>query len=139
MFPWFWFFAPQIHFPWSGSVAQRIAPDTDWFFTGIAPGAGDAQIERRAFAVATYGKQLGLITEVLLDLAQQVAPTSLKARESVARLAAIRAEIDNLKDAEYDRLAEALVEQLRELQRSSGERAKALEARLRPLLAPPAH
>jgi hypothetical protein len=139
MFPWFWFFAPQIHFPWSGSVAQRIAPETDWFFTGIAPGAGDAQIERRAFAVATYGKQLGLITEVLLDLAQQVAPTSPKARESVARLAAIRAEIDNLKDAEYDRLAEALVEQLRQLQRSGGDRAKALEARLRPLLAPPAH
>jgi hypothetical protein len=139
MFPWFWFFAPQIHFPWSGSVAQQIAPETDWFFTGIAPGAGDAQIERRAFAVATYGKQLGLITEVLLDLAQQVAPTSPKARESVARLAAIRAEIDNLKDAEYDRLAEALVEQLRQLQRSGGDRAKALEARLRPLLAPPAH
>jgi hypothetical protein len=139
MFPWFWFFAPQIHFPWSGSVAQRIAPETDWFFTGIAPGAGDAQIERRAFAVATYGKQLGLITEVLLDLAQQVAPKSPKARESVARLAAIRAEIDNLKDAEYDRLAEALVEQLRQLQRSGGDRAKALEARLRPLLAPPAH
>jgi hypothetical protein len=139
MFPWFWFFAPQIHFPWSGSVAQQIAPDTDWFFAGIAPGAGDAQIERRAFAVATYGKQLGLITEVLLDLAQQVAPTSPKARESVARLAAIRAKIDNLKDVEYDRLAEALVEQLRQLQRSGGNRAKALEARLRPLLAPPAH
>jgi hypothetical protein len=36
-------------------------------------------------------------------------------------------------------LAEALVEQLRQLQRSGGDRAKALEARLRPLLAPPAH
>ena len=23
MFPWFWFWAPQIHFPWSGDVAQR--------------------------------------------------------------------------------------------------------------------
>jgi hypothetical protein len=67
MFPWLWFFAPQVHYPWSGSVAQQIAPDTDWFFGSIRPGAGDARIEQQAFAVASYGKQLGLITEVLTE------------------------------------------------------------------------
>jgi hypothetical protein len=53
MFPWLWFYAPQFHFPWSGAVAQRIAPDTHWFFSGIRPGAGDAHIEEQAFGVAT--------------------------------------------------------------------------------------
>ena len=35
MYPWLWFWAPQFHFPFSGSVAQRIEPDTRWFFDGI--------------------------------------------------------------------------------------------------------
>lgn len=134
MFPWLWMFAPQVHFPWSGSVAQHIAPDTDWFFAGIAPSAGDARIEREAFSVATYGRQLGLITEVLLDLAEQTAPASAKARESAARLRAIRAQIEQLKAAEYERVAESLAEQVRAIQQRGGDKAKALNARLRPLL-----
>jgi peptidoglycan hydrolase CwlO-like protein len=134
MFPWFWYFAPQVHFPWSGSVAQHIAPDTDWFFAGIAPEAGDARIEQQAFAVASYGRQLGLITEVLLDLAAQVVPASPKARESVSRLQAIRAEIEQLKDAEVERVADALAEQVRAIQQRGGAKAQALNARLRPLL-----
>ena len=68
MFPWLWHWAPQVHLPWSGDVAQRIAPATHWFFQGIQPGAGHPRIEEEAFDVASYGKQLGLITELLLDL-----------------------------------------------------------------------
>jgi hypothetical protein len=93
MFPWLWLFAPQVHLPWSGSVAQHIAPDTDWFFAGIPAAAGDARIERQAFEVASYGRQLGLLTEVLLDLAAQTPPRSAQARASLGRLHAIRAEI----------------------------------------------
>ena len=81
MFPWLWYWAPQVHFPWSGRVAQQIAPDTHWFFGGIRPGAGDARIEEQAFGVASYGKQLGLITEVLLALAQESPRASIAARE----------------------------------------------------------
>ena len=66
MHPWLWFWAPQIHFPWSGSLAQNIAPNTSWFSDLIQPGAGNARIEAQAFATASYGKQLGLITDVLL-------------------------------------------------------------------------
>jgi hypothetical protein len=134
MFPWLWFFAPQVHFPWSGSVAQHIAPNTDWFFAGIAPSAGDARIERDAFRVATYGRQLGLITEVLLDIAHQTAPTSGKARDSLARLQAIRARIEQLKEAEYERVADDLAEQVRRIQQRGGDKARALNARLQPLL-----
>lgn len=133
MFPWLWLFAPQLHFPWSGSVAQQISPSTDWFFAGIPTAAGDARIERDAFSVATYGRQLGLITEVLLDIAQQTDPTSAKGKESLARLQAIRAEIEQLKQAEYERAAEALVEQVREVQRRGGDKARALNARLQVL------
>lgn len=66
MYPWLWFWAPQVHFPWSGAVSQNIEPNTTWFSSLIKPGAGNAQIERRAFEVASYGRQFGLITEVLL-------------------------------------------------------------------------
>ena len=30
MFPWLWLWAPQLHFPWSGDVAQDIEPTTTW-------------------------------------------------------------------------------------------------------------
>jgi hypothetical protein len=98
MIPWLWYWAPQVHLPWSGNVAQRIEPITHWFFQGIPPGAGDAQVEERAFAVASYGKQLGLITEVLIDLAERAGAGSEQAAESVARLRLIRDEIERIKD-----------------------------------------
>lgn len=134
MFPWLWVWAPQVHFPWSGSVAQHIAPETDWFFAGIRPGAGDAQVERKAFAVASYGKQLGLIAEVLLALAQESPKASAKARESIARLKQIQSEIEDIKTLEYERVADALAEQVRDIQQRGGAKAKALQVRLRPLL-----
>jgi hypothetical protein len=134
MFPWLWLFAPQVHFPWSGSVAQHIAPETDWFFAGIPAAAGDARIERQAFEVASYGRQLGLLTEVLLDLAAQTPPRSAQARASLARLQSIRAEIEGLKQADHERAAEALVEQVRAIRRRGGAQAEALDRRLQPML-----
>jgi peptidoglycan hydrolase CwlO-like protein len=134
MFPWLWLFAPQVHLPWSGSVAQHIAPDTHWFFSGIAPTAGDARIEEQAFAVASYGKQLGLITEVLLELAQQSPKASAAATESIAKLERIRDEIERIKGVEYARAADTLAEQVRAIQQRGGAKARALNARLQPLL-----
>ena len=101
MFPWLWFWAPQIHFPWSGDVAQRIAPNTRWFFQGIPANAGDAEIEEKAFSVASYGRQLGLITEVLIELAEQAGVISPAAATSLERLKSIRAQIERIKTAEY--------------------------------------
>jgi hypothetical protein len=134
MFPWLWLFAPQVHLPWSGAVAQQIAPDTHWFFNGIRPGAGDARIEEQAFGVASYGKQLGLITEVLLALAQESPKASARARESIDKLKAIQAEIERIKSAEYERVAASLAEQVMAIRQRGGAKAKALEARLQPLL-----
>ena len=116
MFPWLWLWAPQLQFPFSGSVAQRIDPDTRWFFGGIRPEAGDGELEQRIHEdIASYGRQLGLVTEVLLGLAgsEQVGPE--QASRSMKRLEDIRTEVEALKeqeDAHLARQAAAALEQL---------------------------
>ena len=105
MFPWLWFWTPHIqfptiHYPFSGAVAQRIEPNTNWFFDSIRPWAGDSRIEQQAFDVASYGRQLGLITELLLDLAAQQQPSTKAGREAQVRLAEISARIEALKNAD---------------------------------------
>jgi hypothetical protein len=105
MFPWLWFWSPQIHFPLSGSVRQRIDPN--WFFDSIPPAAGDGQIEKRAFDVASYGRQLGLIIEVLVEVAAKQAPLSPEAAASLERLKAIQTAIEKIKRDERARLAPA--------------------------------
>ncbi|MEK8029446.1 hypothetical protein AACH06_01320 [Ideonella sp. DXS29W] len=135
MFPWLWFWAPQFHFPWSGDVAQRVEPNTHWFFQGISPTAGHADIEEKAFGVASYGKQLGLITEVLLALAEQADRTAPETAESLAKLKAIASEIEAIKRHEYDQTATELEAQVKALQRQGGPRYAELVERLRPLLA----
>jgi hypothetical protein len=115
MFPWFWLWAPRFNYPWSGSVAQEISPDTTWFFGAIKPQAGIGEVEKEIFDVASYGKQLGLITEVLLSLASADAIDSAKAAESLRRLKEIHAEIEKVKAENSHRLAEAAIAMLRKL------------------------
>lgn len=101
MYPWLWFWAPQLHFPWSGSVAQNIDPAV--FFGMIQPGAGHPRIEERAFSsVASYGKQLGLITEVLLALAAGNPAVKGEVADSLDKLGKIREKIEQLKALEYE-------------------------------------
>jgi hypothetical protein len=86
MFPWLWFFAPRIQLPYSGPLSQTVEPNTSWFFGGIPASAADGEMERRAFNVASYGRQLGLITEVLLGSIGNDTVAPEQARESLARL-----------------------------------------------------
>jgi hypothetical protein len=137
MFPWLWFWAPQFHLPWSGDVAQRVEPTTHWFFQGIQPWAGHARIEEKAFGVASYGKQLGLITEVLISLAEQQGSATPQAAESLAKLKAIAREIEAIKTGEYEQTAVELEAQLQALQRRGGPHYAQISERLRPLLAAP--
>ncbi|WP_338762563.1 hypothetical protein [Massilia sp. METH4] len=103
----FMYLAPQFHFPFSGAVSQAIDPDVTWFQNLIRPGAGNARIERRAFEeVASYGKQLGVITEVLL---QQVAQTAGPDSEALRKLRAIQLQIEGIKAQEYGLADQALV------------------------------
>ncbi len=118
MVPWLWFWSPQYHFPFSGSVAQRIEPDTHWFFSGIRPEAGNAELEEQIFDVASYGRQLGLITEVLLSLADKGSIPAAKAADSLAQLKSMRDDIEGVKRRGRDKLAQSAVDALNRLAQS---------------------
>lgn len=135
MYPWIWFWAPQVRFPWSGDVAQDIEPSTTWFFKGIKPGAGNARIEEKAFAVASYGKQLGLLTEVLIELADKNLDRGAACAGSLQELKRIQAEIEKLKEAQYDNELREIETRITAVQRRGGKRSIALSKRLQSLAA----
>ena len=120
MFPWFWLWAPQLRLPFSGDVAQDIEPRLDWFFAGIKPQAGNARIEARAFDVATYGDQLGVITKLLIEMAERLPAEVQAASGPLRELREIRDRIQAIKDEECERelaVLEARVLRLRERQK----------------------
>lgn len=119
MYPWLWFWAPQFHFPFSGSVAQRIEPDTDWFFAGIRPEAGNGDLEQQIFDVASYGRQLGLITEVLLAQASPGTLAPDKAAKSLADLRGVYREVEDVKRRNCDKLSRSAMAVLEKLQASN--------------------
>lgn len=135
MVPWFWIWAPQLRLPWSGDVVQDIEPSTSWFFKGIQPDAGNARIEEEAFAVASYGKQLGLLTEVLIGLAESNPDRGAAFAGSLQELKRIQAEIEKLKQAEYDRELLDIEARVAAVQRRGGRRSAALSNTLRRLAA----
>ena len=130
MVPWLWLWAPQVQLPWSGDVVQDIDPTTSWFFDGIKPGAGNARIEEKAFAVASYGKQLGLLTEVLIELAEQNLGATARSAKALAELKRIQAEIEKIKEVEYDAELCDIETKVAVVRRRGGKRAVALTQRL---------
>lgn len=126
MFPWNSTWAPTIYWPLSGAVRQTIAPDTDWFFGRIAPGGGDENIEQRVFEeVASYGKQLGLISEILIELADQV-ELSDKNAKSLTRLKEIVNRVEEIKVHHHKLQHERLKDELLALRKSGDVRFKEL-------------
>ncbi|MDM0017018.1 hypothetical protein [Variovorax saccharolyticus] len=118
MFPWLWFWSPTLHLPFSGSVAQQIEPDTQWFFAGIPAQAGNGQIEKKAFEVASYGSQLGWITEVLLAQASPGSVDADRAAGALRKLEKAHAEIEVVKKQSRAELAEAASAALARLQQA---------------------
>lgn len=133
MTPWIFWWAPslRLQLPLGGDVTQEIEPNLSWFFDAIPPSAGNGRIERRAFDTASYGRQLGWITEVLIGLAERDGMPAGQAAESLRKLRHIRAEIERIKGAEYDAEAEALAQQVASVRRRGGVRATRLQQRLR--------
>jgi len=71
MFPWFPFY-PSFRSLWSGDVTQDIDPVTNWFSPRIEVFRGDPRIEREVVTkVASYGRQLGLLSNAVLELAEE--------------------------------------------------------------------
>lgn len=133
MFPWFWFhWAPQLHFPLSGAVTQDI-------ISGIRPAAGDAGIERAVFDVASYGRQLGWLTEVLLGEQSDATPERVaRGQASLRRLQALDAEIAVIKDGERRARHAAAATALDALAQHDPEALASLLARHAAALPPPA-
>ncbi|MBC5786086.1 hypothetical protein H8N03_24320 [Ramlibacter sp. USB13] len=130
MFPWFFFWAPQVTLPFGGSVAQQIEPDTSWFFAGIPQDAGDPRLERKAFEIASYGRQLGLLTEVIMDLAAQTPPATAQGRKSLQRLREIQLRIEEVKDRDAIDVLEQIDGLLARLEKTHPERLAAARQRI---------
>lgn len=132
MYPMQWFWAPQVHLPWSGGVAQQIGL-RPWF-QAIPASAGDGELEQRAFETASYGRQLGWLTEVLLDIAKVAAPTTDEGKASLAKLVktaeAIQALKDNRDGADGAPTEQQIEDYLRRLKDSDGARYEQVCARL---------
>lgn len=61
---WWWNFTPQIHWPLSGAVSQDIHPS-------LLAQAGDSEAEKAVLSgVASYGRQIGRVTDLVLALAE---------------------------------------------------------------------
>jgi hypothetical protein len=118
MFPWLWFYAPQFQFPFSGSVAQRIEPDTQWFFAGIPAAAGNGDVEKEAFDIASYGRQLGLISEVLLSMTASDTVSAAQGEESLDRLKKIYRDVEDVKRRHRGRDFDTATDALSKLQAS---------------------
>jgi len=100
VFPWLFFWTPVFRYPYSGSVNQHIQPQTDWFVNNVRPGAGVPDIERAVVRrVASYGTQLGKLTDAVLVLAEQL-PSGADAtqKEAVEDLRQLQAQVKTVKE-----------------------------------------
>lgn len=119
---WLSYFYPQLYLPFSFINAQNIEPNTNWFFSSIAPIAGNGAIEQRIFEYASYGRQLGLITEVLLGIVQKTDKITDKDGElfhSLDRLKKISDTIDAIKKQDVGGVVGGIKDQMSDLKRKN--------------------
>ncbi|HLK92506.1 MAG TPA: hypothetical protein VKZ18_21600 [Polyangia bacterium] len=131
MLPWLWVFAPVNYWYWplSGAVSENISPEA--FFEGmIKPGAGDPEIERQAFELASYGKQLGWLTDVVVAATDAGAVASdPDARGSLASLTQLRGQVRDLKRAHHEARSAAAIALLDRMKADNPDELKSLLAR----------
>jgi hypothetical protein len=94
----------NFNYPLSGNVTQKIEPD--WFFGTIDPEVGDSEIEKKIFLkVASYGKQIGMLTEVLLSIADELKLESGNIT-SLSELKELQAKVEAIKSSKQKRVKE---------------------------------
>lgn len=130
MYPWLWLWVAHVEFPLSGNVTQDIDPVANLFSKSVDPDAGNPNIEQKAFEVASYGKQLGLITEVLIEIAEEYLRGKGKNNDSLQELKRIKGEIEKLKISEYEAELNDIERKIRAVCRRGGARSKALLRKL---------
>jgi hypothetical protein len=111
-----WSFSPNIHWPLSGSVTQDISPT-------LVFRAKDAQVEIRVLReVASYGRQIGKLSEVLLKVVDALPKGKLDDAtvETVGQLRVMAENIRRIKEDEKvlpstEEEARAMVAELKRL------------------------
>ena len=99
---------------------QVVAPNTTWFPT-VFNYQGDPVIERRITEeVASFGKQLGIISEALLEIADR------SGQKQIDRLRRIVFDINELKARQHVSLTEATRDSFEALARDDTDRARVL-------------
>lgn len=100
-----WWFMPEIHWPLSGGVTQDIRPG--W----LLESAGNARTEQRIVGeVASYGRQLGVLSDLVLGLAGEDtrAGWSEERVEAYEKLKNFVARADEIKAEERSKMIAAL-------------------------------
>lgn len=124
MNPWLNFWLKEFYLPLSGAVTQ----DIDGMANVLSPQlafhfAGDQEIEAEVIGkVASYGKQLGALTEVVLELSDG------RDSEAVRRLERLAEEISQVKQQHQIKLAGRAKESLDALKMHDPEAFRALLA-----------
>jgi hypothetical protein len=103
MFPWLFFWTPQVNWPLSGAVRQHISQDT--LFDSIEPTAGDGTLEKAIFNVSSYGTQIGMLSDIVMYLwyrtmnlpLDENAPSAADAERAIRQLKETREAIHALK------------------------------------------
>lgn len=120
MFPWMnpWLYAFKA--PWSGDVTQDISPITSWFSPEVEFNfAGNKAIESQVVAeVASYGKQLGVLSKAVVDLAEG------KQGQALKDLKKLMTDINRIKDQHKDNLSAKAKRTLDELKKEDPEMLK---------------
>ena len=86
-------FNPEVHWPFSGSVTQDIHPS-------LLAKAGSDEIEVRALReVASYGKQIGVLSDLLLAVVASMQPKNLgnEGEHALEQLRTMVADIQRIK------------------------------------------
>jgi hypothetical protein len=117
MNPWQTVWAPNVNFPWSGSVAQRIEPTANWFFDSIDANAGSARIERKIFEKVSYGRQIGWLIEAVLELAKENGKEKVEGSK-LSKLHQLMSDIEEIKKQEASSTAKEIEEKLQWLKKN---------------------
>ena len=105
MYPWLWIWTPQFHYPFSGSVAQRIEPDVNWFFDSIPESAGIGSVEKEIFKTNSYGDLLGIIIDALLFHIENEMGDAAELGGPIKKLKDLNDEITRIKENKADAYA----------------------------------
>ena len=87
-------FSPEVHWPFSGAVTQDIQPS-------LLVKAGDNETEVRVLReVASYGKQIGVLSDLVLALVASVEPKKLgpTGEHALEQLCQIVGDIQRIKE-----------------------------------------